>query len=199
MSNYTYMTSSFVSNYYEWFCDLGYPQVDLVEHKDGSWSLIEMLNAPVIPSLTKWRYIARNIKNREPTLSGVKRILNEINPQRNEVWERESKKTQKIEDEYQAREERVELVAEEWTDSVRRNPALQERIAKNGLTEILPHNIAKHCPESKLKSRSSQNAQHEHRFSTRNNEPTSKDFSKTVQDDDQGRDRGRSDSGAAQA
>jgi len=148
---YTYLNSPFVSDKYEWFCDLGYPQCDLHVREDGSWAILEMLNAPLVPSLTAWRWIATGFKNVEPCQSRIKRILESIDPTRKEIWQREEQKTAELEANDKAREEHADAVATEWTSSIIRNPALMERVAKNGMHEILPHKIAENIAESKIK------------------------------------------------
>jgi len=148
---YTYMDSPFTGPYYQWFCDLGYPQCDLHVFESGEWAILEMINAPVVPSLTQWRWIAKGFRNIEPNQSRVKRILEQIDPRKRWIWELEEKRSQELEAQQNAREERAEELATEWTDSVVRNPDLMERIAKNGAEELLPHKIAENIPDSKLK------------------------------------------------
>lgn len=149
--SYTYIDSPFTGPYYEWFCELGYPQCDLHVFKTGEWAILEMINAPLVPSLTQWRWIAKGFRNVEPTQSRIKKILEAIDPRRQEIWDREEEKTQKLESQTKAREDRAEEVADEWTKSVVRNPDLMERIAKSGMHEILPHKIAENLTDTQLK------------------------------------------------
>ena len=142
MANFAYLESSFVGPYYEWFVDLGYPQCDLIKLESGEWGIIEMLNAPLCPSLTEWRYIAQGFRNIEPTMSRCKKILEDCDPMRQALWDRENAKTKEVEEAHDRREEHVEHIADELTQSISRNPDLRERIAKKGLTEMLPHKIA---------------------------------------------------------
>lgn len=148
---YLYLDSSFVGPYYEWCCDLGYPQLDVQVFKDGSWAVLEMLNAPIIPSMTRFNYIAKGFKNMELNKSILKRIIWQCDPTKRWIWEIENKKSEEILRENEAKETFAVERAEYAMDGIRRNPDLQERVAKNGIQEILPHNIAKHIPESKLK------------------------------------------------
>lgn len=152
MYPYTYLDSSFVGPYYEWFCDLGYPQCDLQVFKDGSWAILEMLNAPTVPSMTKFNWIAKGFRNADISKSRIKRILEQIDPRKQELWDRENKKSNDIEAENNARETFVQERIDYAMDGIRRNPDLMERVAKNGVQEIMPHNIAKHIPESKLRN-----------------------------------------------
>lgn len=151
MYPYTYLDSPFVGPYYEWFCDLGYPQCDLQVFKDGSWAILEMHNAPLVPSLTKFNWIAKGFRNADITKSRIKRILEQIDPRKQWIWDIEREKTRQIDSEHESRETFVQERVEEAMDGIRRNPDLQERVAKNGIQEIMPHNIAKHIPDSKLK------------------------------------------------
>lgn len=151
MANFAYLDSAFVGPFYEWFVDLGYPQCDLVKLESGEWGIIEMLNAPLCPSMTQWRYIAQGFRNIEPTMSRCKKILEDCDPTRRALWDREEEKTRKVEADHAAREERAELVADELTASITRNPDLRERIAKRGLTEMLPHKIAENLTDSQRK------------------------------------------------
>jgi hypothetical protein len=148
--NYLYLNSPFVGPHYDWFCELGYPQCDLHIFATGEWAILEMMNAPLVPSLTQWRWIAKGFRNIEPQKSRVAKILDRINPQKQQLWDEEEERSKQAEAAINAREQRAEDVAEEWTQSIVRNPDLQERIAKNGIDEILPHKIAAHIPESKL-------------------------------------------------
>jgi hypothetical protein len=151
MSNFTYLNSPFVGPHYEWFCELGYPQCDLHIFPTGEWAILEMMNAPLIPSLTAWRWIAKGFRNIEPQQSRVAKILDRCNPQKQQMWDEEEARSALLESQIKAREERADEVATEWTKAVMRNPDLVDRIAQNGIEEVLPHKIAAHVPTSKLK------------------------------------------------
>lgn len=149
---YVYLDSSFVGPYYKICCDLGLPQVDVQKFSDGSWALIEMMNAPVVPSLTKWNYIAKGLKNCEINHSRIKRIIDEIDPRKQWLWDKEKRKSDAIEQQAKDREDFYEERVSEVVKDAARNPDLQERIAKHGIQEILPHNIAKNLSDTKLRN-----------------------------------------------
>lgn len=153
MYPYTYIDSSLVSDYYPILCEMGYPQLDVIRYNDGEWSVIEYLNAPLVPSLTKYRHIALNIRHLEINESNLKKIILECDTTKKRIWEREEQNTKKIFDEHKTYEENREYIIEEAVNVIKRNPDLMERVAKKGLSEIDLPNIAKNIDPEKIKKR----------------------------------------------
>lgn len=144
---YTYLDSSFVSDDYKMFCDLGYPQLDMIRHDDGSWSIIEMLNAPVIPSMTRWSYILKNIKHQEVNVTFIKRMIERIDPRGRELWDIEDSKSAAVEMDEVRRQEHKEEFADKAFKAIRGNEGLMERIYKGGLREMNLDRIYQHIPQ----------------------------------------------------
>ena len=143
--------SSFCSRYHKWFVDLGYPQLDIVEYQDGSWDIIEMLNSPVIPSLTKYNTILGNMKNIIPTLGFCEKYCKSLDVKRREFWVIEDRKSAEAETNSINKELRAVEMAEKASQAVLQNPSLMERIATNGMQEMNLDRIARHIPKSSEK------------------------------------------------
>lgn len=157
---YSWYPSSLCGPYYVWFCELGYPNLDIVEHNttyqlddgtflsapDGSWSIIEYYNAPVIPSLTRWNFVLSDIRHVAPSPGFIKKYVQQLDLRRKEVWDALDAK-EKAQDEEKARVEgHAQDTAERAKNVIMGNPALVERIAKNGLQEINLNKIASNIP-----------------------------------------------------
>lgn len=142
--------SSIVSNYHHMFCELGYEQLDVIFYEDRSWSIIEYQNSPIVPSLTKWKVVLSNIRNVEFSESFVKRMVESLDLQKREFWER-------LEEESKEREENEKSILASRADlharaaiEIAKNDRLMERAAKQGpsafsldsiLKEMSPHQI----------------------------------------------------------
>ena len=142
--------SSFVSRYHHWFRELGYPQLDIVEYEDGSWDIIEMLNAPVIPSLTRYNVVLGNMKHIIPSRGFVEKYCKKIDNTQKAFWDEEERKSAAAEDEAIKKEVRAEEIAEKCAQAVTRNPGLMERIAKNGMQEMNLGAIAKNISRQQM-------------------------------------------------
>jgi len=151
--------SSMVSPYYVWFCELGYPNLDIVKTREtfsvgggyltaesGCWSIIEYYNAPIIPSLTRWNYVIADINDHEISSSFVEKMVGMLDIRKKEYWDICEKKTAKMEAEKEHLEAHAQDMAERATNMIMRNPATVERIMKNGLSEMNPLSILKHIP-----------------------------------------------------
>lgn len=138
---YTYLDSSFTSKYYEWMCELGYPQLDIQVADDGEWWIIQYINAPVIPSMTKTQVVIHGFKHVTLCKGFVERVVKSIDPQRQEFWEMQEAKTRKVEEEALAKEKHQEESAEKKMEVIRRTPELWERVATKGTEQILPHKM----------------------------------------------------------
>jgi hypothetical protein len=144
--------SSMCSDYYHWFVEMGYPLLDIVTFEDGEWAIREYQTLPVIPSLTKWRYILVGLKNIPITYGFVSKWVQKMDLTRQEAWDREEAKSRAVELEQEKREEHRKEFADKAFQAIRGNEDLMERVAQNGLAEINLENIAKHIPDTKLKS-----------------------------------------------
>lgn len=135
------------NKFYRWTKNFGYPNVDIIDDRaaDGTWSLVEYLRSPVVPSLTPWNYILRDIT--EPlTESLVKRFCEMLDLRkreyraRMEAEEKDSKakvdSALKLEDE----------IATKAAKLISGNDGLLQRIAKNGVAEITPERILSNVP-----------------------------------------------------
>jgi len=139
---YTYLDSPFVGPYYKMLCDLNYPQLDITVLEDGEWYIYEMLNAPVVPSLTKWQPVYKGFRNIEINSGIVAKLVRQIDPQYPEFWAREIIKSESL------LKEKVERAnfEEEWVERMvpkfLKNEALMNRVARYGVRELDPARIA---------------------------------------------------------
>lgn len=157
---YSWYPSSMVSKYYTWFRDLGFPNLDIVLHRstfampdgtyltaeDGTWSIIQYYNAPIIPSLTRWNFVIANINDHEISPSFVEKMVNMVDMQRKEYWDICEAKTAAMELEKEGLERHAQDIAERAKNLIMRSPDTLERIAKGGIKEADPVNILKHIP-----------------------------------------------------
>lgn len=137
-----YRNSSFVSDHYRTFVELGYPQLDVEHFEDGSWAIREFLNAPLVPSLTRWKWIYKGFENIEFSAGLAAKLVRQIDPQFPEFWAREALKTKGIIDEKQSRIRFENDWADRMAPIILRNPGLMDRIARYGMRELEPERIA---------------------------------------------------------
>lgn len=147
---YSWYPSAACSRYYVWFVELGYPQLDITEYQDGSWDIVQFLNSPVIPSMTRYQTVLGNMKNIIPTPGFVEKYVKQIDTQRKEFWDREEAATRRVDEEDKSRQRHAEDFAERGRKAIMGNPDLVERIAKKGFQEMDIDRIGKHVPNSKL-------------------------------------------------
>lgn len=140
---YLYLDSSFVSPYYKMCCDLGYPQLDINKHKDGSWSILQMWNAPLMPSYTKFNHVLTDIRHQEINESFLKRYIEIIDITRRAFWEIEEEKSAKAIGSAEKYEEYKQRSATQKAEIVKRCPTLMERIHRFGLKELEFENLWK--------------------------------------------------------
>ncbi len=142
--------SSMVSPYHVWFCHMGYPELDVLGYPDGAWFIIQYYNSPVVPSLTKWQAVLGPLNHVEKTYDFMHKYAHTLDLTKRVFWDREEKKSQMSEDEW----ERVELHREEMVERASRaflqNPHVMDRIARNGIAEMDLSRIARHVPMSEL-------------------------------------------------
>jgi hypothetical protein len=136
------------SRYHKWFVDLGYPQLDINEYPDGEWEIIEYLNAPIIPSLTRWNAILSGIRHVEPSFSFCRNYVRLLDTRQRYYWDMEELKSREAEMAAEDMERHAEDLVERASYAVAHNPWLMERIAQNGLSELRLSKIAKHIPRS---------------------------------------------------
>lgn len=148
------------SRWYCWFVELGYENLDIVQHRDtfqmpdgsyltaenGTWSIIQYYNTPIIPAETRWNFVIANINDHEINPSFVERMVHMVDIKRKEYWDLCEEKTRKMEAEKDYLERHAQDVASRATDLIMRTPTVVERIAKNGLKEMDPVSILKHIP-----------------------------------------------------
>jgi len=149
--SFCYADSGMVSRYYPMFCKLGYPQLDVIRFEDGEWCIIEYLNAPLVPSLTKWHHVLKGLRNIEITEGFLKKFIRQIDPRERAFWDREQNATNRMEQEKIEQEQFIEYRVEQTVKALSKNEALKERIAKNGVQELDLHKIARHIPPNQLK------------------------------------------------
>ena len=141
---YSDYPSSMVSKYYTWFKELGYPQLDINQFDDGEWNIIEYYNSPIIPSLTRWKPILTEIKYTEPSYGFVKKYVEMLDITKEQYWDLELGKSQKLIDDGNYREKRREEIATRMAEIVQKSPNLMQRVMRNGMQEVLPQHIATH-------------------------------------------------------
>lgn len=137
-----YLESAMVSKDYRVFVELGYPQLDRIVYEDGEWAIIEYQNAPLVPSLTKWKRIYNGFRNMEFNESFAKKLIRQIDPQYPEFWANELKKTKNM----IAAKDAVDADNLEWVEKtlpkILKNESLRNRLAKYGMRELNPDRIA---------------------------------------------------------
>jgi hypothetical protein len=138
------------SKYHDWFRELGYDRLDILEYPDGEWAIIEFETVPVIPSLTKWKTVLSRLRHIEITRGFVEKYLSKIDNRRKEFWDIERSRTHAVFAEQEAKERAGKDRAERAYHAMRQNPDLMNRIARNGLHEMNLDNIVKHIPRQKL-------------------------------------------------
>lgn len=149
----SHVPESVRSPWYSWFVEAGYPNLDIMKDGEsywklaepsGAWHIIEFYRSPVIPSLTPWNYVLKNIRNTEISRSFVEKYVKNLDLRRKEVWDAEAAKTKKMEDEFETLEKHRADTVERAFQAVKKNDGLVERVARNGMHELLPSAIFRH-------------------------------------------------------
>lgn len=148
MGIYTYLDSSFVSKHYKIFCDLSYPMLDVLEFEDKEWAIIEMLNAPLVPSLTKWQYVLKGMRNVEVSEGLVRKFIKQLDPHEPEFWVKEYEESRKVIDLKNKQATEQEDWSEWMGNALKSNAGLMERVAKYGAKELHPDQIAYRIAEA---------------------------------------------------
>ncbi len=147
---YSDYPSRMVSKFYCWCKDQGYPELDVIQYPDGEWCLIQYMQTPIIPALTKWNYVLKGIRNTEITPEFIKKYADQLNLEKHTVWEEQEKSERLALEESLYEERRSEDRADQWLKGIRNNDALMQRIAKNGLRELDPRRILNNIPRYRL-------------------------------------------------
>lgn len=142
--------SYMVSPWYCWFVEMGHPNLDVMQWKDGSWAIIEYYKAPIIPSETKWNIVLGYMENVEISAGFIFNWIKKFDLHKKQVWDEEEAKSREAELEWERNERHAEDTVNEYSKAVMGNDDLLNRIAKNGLQEALPWNILKHVPRHQL-------------------------------------------------
>ncbi len=142
--------SRMVSPFYCWFVEMGYPELDVRTYDDGEWSIIQYMNRPIIPSLTRWNFVLKGIRNTEITYDFCKKYAEQLDLEKRTVWEEQEKQERRMREQADFEERRANDMADQWLKGIVNNPALMERIAKNGLKEVDPRRMLNHISRSKL-------------------------------------------------
>lgn len=149
--SFAHVDCAMVSKWYPMLCDLGYPQLDVVRYEDGEWAIIEYDNAPLMPSLTKFRHVLTGLRHVEITEGFLRNYIRQIDPRNRQFWDRERQATERMESEKLAQENHAHDLAETAMKVLSRNEDLKERIAKNGIQELSLEKIARNIPTHKLR------------------------------------------------
>jgi hypothetical protein len=129
---FLYVDSNYVSEYYPWFCELGYPMLDMGQDPDGEWWIVEMTNAPLIPSMTCCQAVLTGLRNVEKSKSFLEKYLRLIDPWHGAFWDREDGKTAEAEKRVEDKEKHFEASNAAKLEAIKRNPELVERFVKYG-------------------------------------------------------------------
>lgn len=138
------------SPYYCWFVEMGYDRLDIIRWPDGEWAIIELYRSPVVPSMTPWNYVLQGLKNILITPSFIEKYVHQLDLHRKEVWDIAEAKSRKVEEEHAAVERHAEDTAERATKAIMSNPALVERVAREGIKAIDFAEIRKHIPRHQM-------------------------------------------------
>lgn len=143
---YSWYPSVMCSKWYTWFVDLGYENLDIVEHQDGAWSIIEYYHTPLMPSTARWNHVLMDIRNTLITPGFVTKYVRQLDLRRKEVWAAAEAKTEAMVQEKISLDNHAQDTAEKAKNIIMQTPTLVERIAKNGLQEMNLDKIIKHIP-----------------------------------------------------
>jgi len=142
--------SGMVSRWHRVLCALGYPELDVREFYDGEIMLIQYLNTPVVPSLTRWQPVLQGVRNVEISVPWLKHWAERLDLNKRAVWDKldaEDKENWRL---IKEKDRRAEDFANRMTDGIMRNPDLVERIAKNGLKEATMGRLRNHLSRGKM-------------------------------------------------
>lgn len=144
----THRITNIPSKYHHWFKELRYPELDIMEWDSGEWAIVQYLKAPMMPSFTPYQVVLGYMRNVLITKGFVEKYVKRLDMTKREFWAMQEAKTKQVEDEHAALEKHREDFVNIAHNSFMKNPAMLERIAKNGLQEMDLGNLAKHVPKS---------------------------------------------------
>lgn len=151
----SHVPEAYQSPWYKWFVDMQYPNLDILKEgcswwrdceESGIWHIIEFYRSPVIPALTKWNYVLMDIKNVEISRSFVEKFVDKLDLRKKQVWDDAEAKSKRLAEEDARLERHREETAQRALDIIKATPTVMDRIHRNGLHEMAPHNIWKHVP-----------------------------------------------------
>lgn len=143
---YSFYPSYMVSRYYTWFHEMGYPNLDIAQYQDGSWSIIEYYKTPLVPSVTPFNIVLGPMHNVEISSSFCEKWVKKLDLQIRDYWDDCERKTKVMMDEKEYLEKHAQDTAERAKNLIMSNPDVVERIYKKGLSEADPLSILKHIP-----------------------------------------------------
>lgn len=161
-SNYV---SYFFGRYHAWFLDLGYPLLDAVVHDDGEWGILQTFTQPIIPAETRWEWIVRPQRRYQLTFGTCKQMTDQIDLEKRHVWDEMERRAREDAEDFAAEDRHMVDTKTRMEDVLRQNPALMQRLARNGSKEISPLSVLKHVPRHALRKGSARgnNAASSHR------------------------------------
>ncbi len=142
--------SKMVSKYYCWCKDQGYPELDVTRYDDGEWALIQYHQTPLIPSLTRWSFVLQGLRNMEITPVIIKKYADQLNLEKQHVWAEQDRADREAIRQAKEEDRRSEDFATRMLAGVKQNPALMERIYKNGFKELNPMRMLNQIPRYRL-------------------------------------------------
>lgn len=131
------------SAYYSIFCENGYPMLDIIDGENGEWHIIEYLNAPTVPSLTKWAYVLTNIRNREKTWPSIKNLIENLDMYSDYFWSRLKKEEEEAYNRVDSIEQQRIAAAEKTAEALANNDWFREEYAKHGAEAFKLETLAK--------------------------------------------------------
>lgn len=129
---------------------MGYKELDLRRYEDGEYAIIQYLNTPIIPSLTRWNFVLKGIRNTEITYDFCKKYAEQLDLEKHTVWEEDAKAMRRHREQTEFEERRANDMADQWLKGIVNNPDLMERIAKNGFKELDPRRMMNQIPRYRL-------------------------------------------------
>lgn len=142
--------SYLVTPWNAWFKEMGYPELDVVTFGDGERAIIEYLKAPVVPAQTPWNYVLTKLRNMDLGYDYLKAWADQLCLEKRHVWEEAKAREENAVQELLERDRRGEDFINRAHKVISKNPALMERIAKNGAGELSLKSLWRHIPRSRL-------------------------------------------------
>jgi hypothetical protein len=140
------------SDYYCWFKDAGYPELDIRRWPDGEWAIIQYMRAPLIPQRTPWQWVLTGMRNVEINHANVFRLVDQIDLTKKQAWAKVDEGERKARELAAEQDRRAEDFGTRAYEAVRNNPDLMERVVRTGdiMQAIDPRKIRRHIPRSRI-------------------------------------------------